>query len=106
MTSAERVLALEPLGLTPRQARFVMTVALHGGYCLRRQYLTFAGVRYGKNVRDFLDTLVDRRVAERFSYQPNRGYVYHIRAKSLYRRLEQEDNRNRRHVSPAFIARK
>ncbi len=98
--------ALEPLGLTPRQTRFVMTVALHGGYCLRRHYLQFAGLRYGKNVRDFLDKLVDRCLAERFRYQPNRGYVYHLHAKSLYRRLNQEDNRNRRRVSPPLIARK
>jgi hypothetical protein len=102
----EGLRALEPLGLTPRQTRFVMTVALHGGYCLRRQYLRFAGLRYGKNVRDFLDSLVERHLAKRFCYQPNRGYVYHLRAKSLYRCLHQEDNRNRRHVSPPLIARK
>jgi hypothetical protein len=106
MIPSERLSALEPLGLTPRQTRFVITVALHGGYCLRRQYLQFTGLRYGKNVRDFLDGLVDRHLAERFCYQPNRGYVYHLRAKSLYRRLHQEDNRNRRHVSAALIARK
>jgi hypothetical protein len=32
-----RVRALDPWRLTPRQARFVVTVALHSGYCLRRQ---------------------------------------------------------------------
>ncbi len=106
MTSEDRLAALAPLGLTPRQTRFVITVALHGGYCLRRQYCTFAGVGYGKNVRDFLDTLVERNLAERFSYRPNRGHMYHLSAKSLYRRLGQDDNRNRRQVSPAMIARK
>jgi hypothetical protein len=106
MTPAERLSALEPLGLTPRQTQFVMTVALHGGYCLRRHYLQFTGLRYGKNVRHFLDGLVDRHLAERFTYRSNRGYLYHLRAKSLYRRLHQEDNRNRRHVSPALVARK
>ena len=83
-----------------------MTAALHSGYCLRRQYLAFAGVRYGKNVRDFLETLVRRQLAQRFLYQPNRGHVYHLHAKSLYRALAQRDNRNRRQVSPAVIARK
>jgi hypothetical protein len=106
MTFDERVLALAPLGLTERQTRFVVTVALHGGYCLRRQYATFAGVRYGKNVRDFLDGLVHIGVASRFTCRTDRGHVYHIGARSVYRAIEQEDNRNRRHVTPALIARK
>ncbi len=106
MTFAERVAALAPLGFTPRQTRFLVTAALHSGYCLRRQYLAFAGVRYGKNVRDFLEALVRRQLAHRFLYQPNRGHVYHLHAKSLYRALAQRDNRNRRQVSPAVIARK
>ena len=58
MTFEDRVRALEPLGFTPRQTRFMVTVALHSGYCLRRQYSAFAGVAYGKNVCDFLDRLV------------------------------------------------
>jgi hypothetical protein len=32
--------------------------------------------------------------------------VYHVHAKPLYRSLDQDDNRNRRAVSPALIARK
>ena len=66
MTFEERVTALTPLGFTPRQTRFLVTAALHSGYCLRRQYLAFAGVRYGKNVRDFLEALVRRQLAQRF----------------------------------------
>jgi hypothetical protein len=106
LTFDERFAALAPLGFTPRQTRFLVTAALHSGYCLRRQYLAFAGVRYGKNVRDFLDALVRRQLAQRFQYQPNRGHIYHLHATSLYRALAQRDNRNRRHVSPALIARK
>jgi hypothetical protein len=106
MTFDERVAALTPLGFTPRQTRFLVTAALHGGYCLRRHYLAFAGVRYGKNVRDFLEALVRRQLAQRFVYQRNRGHVYHLHATSLYRALAQRDNRNRRQVSPAVIARK
>jgi len=106
MTFDERVLALEYLGLTPRQTRFLVTVALHGGYCVRRQYLAFAGVAYGKTVRDFLDGLVRQRLAERFLFHGNRGHIYHVHARSIYRAIDQLDNRNRRHVSPAVIARK
>jgi hypothetical protein len=106
MTFDERVTALAPLGFTPRQTRFLVTAALHSGYCLRRHYLAFAGVRYGKNVRDFFEALVRRQLAQRFLYQPNRGHIYHLHATSLYRALAQRDNRNRREVSPAVIARK
>jgi len=42
MTLDDRVHALASLGLTPRQTRFLVTAALHSGYCLRRQYLAFA----------------------------------------------------------------
>jgi hypothetical protein len=47
MTFDERVQALQPLGLTPRQTRFLVTVALHSGFCVRRQYAAFARIRYG-----------------------------------------------------------
>ena len=106
MTFDERVRALAPLQLTPRQARFLATVALHSGYCVRRQYLDYAGVRYGKNVRDFLDGLVNRGLAARFTYRRDRGHIYHLHAKPIYRALAQTDNRNRRLASPALIARK
>jgi hypothetical protein len=106
MTLDDRVAALGFLGLTPRQTRFVAIVALHGGYCLRRQYATFAGLTYGASVRDFLDDLVHRRLISRVEYRHDRGFVYHLRAKHIYRAIAQDDNRNRRHVSPALIARK
>ena len=96
MTFEERVRGLEPLGFTPRQAKFVATVALHGGYCLRRHYATSASIGYGKNVRDFLEDLVQRQLAVRFTIRPDRGHLYHLHARPLYRLLGQEDNRNRR----------
>jgi hypothetical protein len=106
MTFDERLQALSPLGFTPRQTRFLVTVALHSGYCLRRQYASFAGVAYGKNVRTFLDALVERRLASRFTYRRDRGHLYHVQARSIYRALGHEDDRNRRHTSPAYVARK
>ena len=106
MTFEERVRALTSLGLTPRQTRFITLVALHGGFCLRRHYAQFAGLQYGKQVRDFLDALVARGIARRVSYKHNRGFLYHVHAKPLYRAIAQDDNRNRRVASPALIARR
>ena len=103
-TRDDRAQALEPLGFTPRQARFLAIVALHGGYCLRRQYAAWAGLRYGKNVRNFLDALVDRQLAERFHVRADRGRVYHLHSWTLYRVIGQEDNRNRRDASAALMA--
>jgi hypothetical protein len=106
MTFEDRVRALEPMGFTARQTRFIATVALHSGYCLRRQYRTFAGIRHGKNVRDFLDGLVRRGFAARFIHRADRGAIYHVHARAIYRLLGQDDNRNRREASAALIARK
>lgn len=106
MTFDERVRALRPFGLSPRQAAFIVTVALHGGYCVRRQYDAFVGRAHGQIVCDFFDALVARGAMHRIVYQPNRGHVYHLQSKPIYAALDQRDNRNRREASPAKIARK
>jgi hypothetical protein len=105
-TVADRARALEPLGLSPRQARFLATVALHSGYCLRRQYAAFAGVANAKNVSAFLDGLVARRWADRFTRRADRGHVYHLHTRGIYRLLGQDESRNRRSGSAAFIGRR
>lgn len=105
-TLDEHAAALAPLGFTPRQSRFLALVALHSGYCLRRQYLAFAGIRHGKGTRVFFDRLVSRQLAERLPCRADRGQVYHLSPRALYRSLGQEDNRNRRAASAALIARK
>jgi hypothetical protein len=106
VTFGERVAALEPLGFSHRQTEFLVTVALHSGFSLRRHYMAFAGLKYGAGVRDFLDRLVARRLARRSQYRPDRGHVYHLHATGIYAAIEQHDNRNRRRTSPALIARK
>ena len=64
------------------------------------------GLQYGKNVREFLDGLVARRLAAREACRGDRGYLYHLHARSIYRALQQDDNRNRRRTSLAAIGRK
>lgn len=106
MTFDDRVRALALLGFSERQTRFLVTVALHSGFCLRRQYMTFAGLKYGAGVRDFLDRLVTRKMATRIDFRRDRGHVYHLHASAIYDAIGQADNRNRRSASAALIARK
>lgn len=106
MTFDERVVALASLGFSERQTRFLVMVALHGGFCLRRHYTAFANLQYGAGVRDFLDRLVSRRLARGFDFRRDRGHVYHLCHSSIYTAIGQDDNRNRRRTSAALIARK
>jgi len=106
MTLAERTETLTALGFTPRQARFLAIVALHSGYCVRRQYQTFAGIQSGRNVYEFFNGLVTRGLAVPISGRADRGCIYHLHARGLYRAIGEEHNRNRRPVSAAHITRK
>ena len=87
MTFEERVTALAPLGFTPRQTRFLVTAALHSGYCLRRQYLAFAGVRLRQEraATSWRRWCTAARATLPVSAEP--GHVYHLHAKALYRAL-------------------
>jgi hypothetical protein len=106
MTFEDRVRALEPFGFTPRQTRFIALVALHSGYCLRRQYAAFAGIRYGKSVCDFFEKLVARGFATGFTQRADRGRIYHLQARAIYRAISEPELRNRREASAALIARR
>ena len=106
MTFEDRVRGLESLGLTPRQTRFIALVALHSGYCLRRQYAAFAGIRYGKSVCDFFEKLVGRGFATSFTQRADRGRIYHLQARAIYRAIGEPEHRNRREASAALIARR
>ena len=49
-----RVQAVAAFGFTERQARFLVTVILHAGCFLERQYCTFTGTVRGHNSRESL----------------------------------------------------
>jgi hypothetical protein len=106
VTLEERTHALQAFGFSERQARFLTMAALHGGYFLRRQYNAFSGLEHGRNVTVFLDRLSASGYAGRIACRPGRGSVFHLHDKRIYAALGQADNRNRRHVSTAQIARK
>jgi hypothetical protein len=87
------------LGFTPRQASFLVTVMLHGGVCLPRQYAAFARLVDGEVIRGLFRDLVARRYASAYACAHNRGRVYHVHGKALYAAIGELNNRNRRAMS-------
>jgi hypothetical protein len=99
MNFDERVQAVAKCGFTDRQARFLVTVMLHAGMCVPRQYARFVGTAYGHNVTKFFDKLVERRYATATDCLHNRASLYHVQHQALYRAIGQPQSRYRRPVS-------
>lgn len=99
MTFDERVRAVAEVGLTERQARFLVTVMLHAGVCVPRQYARFCGIVHGQKTRKFFARLVRLGYATAHDCRHNRAVLYHIQAKVLYRAVGEAESRFRRPVT-------
>src|SRR5207249_6656523 len=99
MNFEDRVKAVAEFGFTERQSRFLVTVMLHAGVCVPRQYARFAGTAYGHNVTKFFDKLADRGYAAANDCLHNRAALYHVHHQALYRTIGQPQSRYRRPVS-------
>jgi hypothetical protein len=92
-----RVTSLGEFGFTQRQREFLVTVMVHSGCFLERQYCTFTGTTRGQNSRDLVARLVARGFARAIEPGPvRRGRLYHVHHKPLYEAIGSPDNRNRR----------
>ena len=98
MTFTERVGAVSSQGFTERQAGFLVTVMLHAGVCLGRQYCSFAGIVRGQKTHDFFGGLVADGLATCYPRAHRKTHVYHVHAKALYRAIGEAENRHRRPV--------
>ena len=67
MTFAERVHAVAKKGFTERQAGFLVTVMLHSGVCVRRQYCVYARIAHGQKDHDFFASLVAKKLATSYT---------------------------------------
>ena len=95
--SISRVSALREYGLTLRQREFLVTVMVHSGCFLERQYCEFTSTVRGQNSREFMARLVARGFARAIEPGPlRRGRLYHVHHRPLYEAIGQPDNRNRR----------
>lgn len=93
------------LGYESNEAAFLALAAIHSGYFVRRQYADFLGQGRGGNEQRFIEKILRNGHATFTRYHLNR-IVYHIRAKTIYNRLGQTDNRNRRDKAPRTLKRK
>ena len=99
MNFDDRVKTVAEFGYTERQARFLITVMLHSGVCVPRQYAEFAGTAYGHKVSKFFDKLARREHATVCGCLHNRAQLYHVKHHALYRAIDQPHGRHRRPVS-------
>ena len=93
MQFEDRVKAVADFGFTERQARFLVTVMLHSGVCLLRQYTAFAGIVHGEKTKRFFAKLVRLRYASAYPCRHNRGRIYQVHHKALYRAIGETDSR-------------
>ena len=101
MTFADRVTAVRAFGFTERQARFLVTVMLHAGVCLGRQYCAFAGIEYGAPVTNLFKALHTGGFATPQVCGHNRARLFHVHYKPLYAAIGEAENRFRRPMTLA-----
>ena len=97
--------ALQALGYTEAEARFLYIVATHSGYFAARQFLAFTGAHWGKRTTTFWSKLHARKHARTECF-PKSGTVYHLFSRRLYRQIERENIRNRREHEIEYIQRR
>src|SRR6476646_10852546 len=97
LANAEREEAVAAFGFTERQARFLVTVLLHSGVFLERQYCSFARIVHGQKSTDFITALVERRFATPVATgKLHRGRMFHVHYKPLWKAIGEPDSRFRK----------
>jgi hypothetical protein len=97
--------ALEALGYTEAEARFLYIVATHSGYFVARQFLAFTAAHWGYRTNTFWNKLHTKKHARTECF-PKSGTVYHLFSRRLYRQIDRENIRNRREHEIEFIQRR
>jgi hypothetical protein len=100
LTNHERVAAIVAKGYTERQARFLVTVLLHSGVCMVRQYCEFTGIPRGQKTQDFFGEMVRKRHATPYTDAHSKTRIFHVQYRPLYEAIGEPDNRNRKPVPP------
>lgn len=98
----QNIAAIQSLGYTAEEARFLYLVAVHSGYFVPRQFLTFSGVKWERRANLFTAKLLSRGHVTWREYDGTGG-VYHLLSRTLYRRIGRDNLRKQRPHSIEFI---
>jgi hypothetical protein len=96
VTLEEQRMAVAALGVTDRQAGFLVQVLRHAGVCVPRQYCSYAAIVRGQKTHEFFANLVRRQYAVAYTGRDGRARVYHLQNKVLYRAIGDPNTRLRR----------
>jgi len=94
--------AIQALGYTEPEARFLYLVATHSGYFVARQFLGFTGTQWGKRTTLFWTKLQASQHAQIYRFAQG-GTVYHLFSRKIYRQIGHENLRNRREHEYEYI---
>jgi hypothetical protein len=97
--------ALQALGYTEAEARFLCIVATHSGYFAARQFLAFTAAHWGYRTSTFWNKLHTKKHARTECF-PKSGIGYHLFSRRLYRQIDRENIRNRREHEIEFVQRR
>ncbi len=95
MTETDQIEALTQVGYTELEARFLLKVALHSGYFLRRQATPFFSGNACASVGAFIEKLFENGHVTAIAFDPD-THLYHLANRTFYALIGEEDNRNRR----------
>jgi hypothetical protein len=98
----EHIAALEALGYTDEESRFLYIAATHSGYFVPRQFVAFAGASPETGSHPFTEKLKKRGHATWREYQ-NVGGVYHLSSRTIYRLTDRDHLSHRYRHSSEFI---
>ncbi len=99
---SEDLAAIQRLGYTETEARFLYLVATHSGYFIERQFLAFTEKSKGWCVHRLATKLLHRRHARRTEYG-KQTRIFNLYARRLYGAIGKENLRNRRRQSNELV---
>lgn len=100
--STPKVAAIQALGYSEPEARFLYLVATHSGYFVARQFLGFTGAQWGKRTTLFWTKLQASQHAQVYRFAQG-GTVYHVFSRKIYRQIGHEHLRNRREHEYEYV---
>ena len=95
MTVYDPIPDIVHLGYTQREAAFIYLAGASSGYFLARQYARFLQRKPGALIQQFLRKAIARGDVEPLDYRQRR-VVYHLKSRTIYRLLGDEESQNRR----------